>query len=145
MKEQAIRELKLLEVRRMAADSLRLRRRVLEADALGLADRDERTAATSQAWLCGRCDRLQQQEALLREQVTQTERVLASMPSRQRTVLEALYVHPRQNPIRWLQDTLYVSRTQVYRIREEALTRFSLLLGLDLVPGEAVQEDKSAV
>ena len=135
MKNQAIRELQLLEVRRMAADSLRLRRRVLEADALA-TDPAHPRAAEKEAFIRSRCERLQQQEALLREQVAQTERALAAMPPRQRTVLETLYAHPRQNAMGWLQDTLYVSRTQVYRIREEALTRLALLLGLDLVPGE---------
>ncbi len=138
MKEAAIRELKLLEVRRMAADSLRLRRRELEVDALapggyrydntpvmgGGSDPQERLINT-----IDRCDTLQKKETALREMVAQTERAISALLPRHRTVLDALYVHPKSNPITWLQAHLYLSRTQVYRVREEALTQFAMLMG----------------
>lgn len=139
MKEDAIRDLKLLEVRRIAADSLRLRRRELELDTMGPAGYTGRTAAvmggsgaTREEWLSDaidRCDAMRRREMVLRDLVAQTERALAVLSPRHRTVVEALYVHPRNNPIGWLQAELYLSRTQVYRIRDDALERFGLLMG----------------
>lgn len=139
MKEDAINDLKLLEVRRIAADSLRLRRREMEVDAMSISGygsdntpvmggggngQEQRLTAS-----IDRCDRLRRKEVALRDMVAQTERALAALSSRHRTVLEALYVHPRNSAIGWLQAELYLSRTQVYRVRDSALTQFGLLMG----------------
>lgn len=138
MKEDAIRELKLLEVRRVAADSLRLRRRELEVDTMlppGLACGSGAVmggGSRREEWLSDaidRCDAMHRREVVLRDLVAQTERALAALSPRHRTVLEALYVHPRNSAINWLQAELYLSRTQVYRVRDDALTRFGLLMG----------------
>ncbi len=122
--QRVVQELTLLRVRQYAADSLRLRRREIETDALRLVDEPPDRSAMAA------CARLRGQEEALRATVTHTERMLDALSLPQNTVLRALYVDEREGAVEWLQAQLHISRSQLYRVRDKALTRLGAMMGV---------------
>lgn len=137
-KSQAIDALKLLEVRRQAAESLRVRRLDMEEDAVSITsvccdktplkgggNRQQERMADS----IDRRDKLAKKEQSLRELVHNTEVCLASLGERERAVLDALYIHRRNSAVSWLEKHLHISRAEVYRTKDRALEEFAIRMG----------------
>lgn len=55
-----------------------------------------------------------------------TERGLSGLDERERLVLERFYVEPERNAVPRLSDELYVEKSQVYRIKDDALYKFTI-------------------
>lgn len=140
-KNEAIRELTLMEQRRLAAEGLRLRIRWLDNDAVSLAGGGGNSVPVKgggnrqEQRLCAFLDKkaeLEEEERGLREMVEHTERCLAGLPERERLVLECFYCRglERGSAVCKLERELYCSRSEVYRIRDRALVKMALMLGI---------------
>ncbi len=125
--QRVVRELTNIKVRRFAADSLRLRRRELETDALCLVS-GERIPEPSPIVACAH---LRQREEALRATVAHVERALDALPLPQNTILRAMYVDEREGAVAWLVANLHVSRSSLYRTRDRALTKLADMLGVE--------------
>ena len=84
--------------------------------------------------LCAYLDRkrkLEQEEKELRELVEHTKRALESLPARERAVLVAMYMRglDRGAAVRRLEETLYVCRASVYRVRDKGLASMAYRMG----------------
>ena len=139
-KKRAIDDLMLLEVRRQAAEGVRIRIRQLEADAVSLSAVSYSTIPTrgggnrQEQRLCAmmaKKERLERERDNLISIVEYTEACLARLPDRERAVLSAFYLNrlSRGEAVRKLERELYVSEATVYRIRERALTTLAMMMG----------------
>ena len=137
---RAAEDIRLLEVRKQAAHSLRARIRMVEADACSLG------SSTSSAvpvrgggnrqeqrviGMISRKEKLEKQERALRNMVIQTERALYKLPEQERALLLTFYGSGlrRGDAVRRLERQLHVSQATVYRLRDKALRSVAAMLG----------------
>ena len=129
-----------MEVREQAAAGIRLQMRELEKDVISVGGIDTAKAPikgggnAQERRLCQYLDRktkLEQRERELREMVEHTKRALESLPARERAVLVTMYMRnlDRGAAVRRLEETLYVCRATVYRIRDRALYLMAYRMG----------------
>jgi ArpU family phage transcriptional regulator len=55
-----------------------------------------------------------------------TERGLDGLDERERLVLERFYITPAKNAVPRLSEELFVEKSQVYRIKDDALYKFTI-------------------
>ena len=138
--ERALTDLEQLEQRRLAVDGLGVQIRQLEADAASLpgvrcdsvpvrggGNKQERRLCA----LVESKQKLEREQASLRELVAHTERALKSLPEKERITLTELYTKDkyRGEAVRELEERLHVGRSEVYRIKDQALRQFALRMG----------------
>jgi DNA-directed RNA polymerase specialized sigma subunit len=135
-----VKELQLLEQRRMAVKGYDIQIRQLDSDAESLSGRGygstpvrgggNRQEERLVRWL-DKKDKLVRERAGLAELVEHTEECLARLPERERAVLDAFYLSglPRYEAVKQLEAQLYCGRSEVYRIRERALIKMAAMLG----------------
>ena len=61
-----------------------------------------------------------------RRVVALVERGLAALSEPERAVLDVFYIHPRGEKLEYLRDELGYERSQVYRIKDEALYKYTV-------------------
>ena len=61
-----------------------------------------------------------------RRVVALVERGLAALSEPERAVLDAFYINPRGEKLEYLRDELGYERSQVYRIKDEALYKYTV-------------------
>lgn len=71
-------------------------------------------------------DRLKKNLKVVSALVVMTERGLACLDERQRAVLEGLFISSEYNRVDAVCEQLNIEQAQLYRIRKEALYRFTL-------------------
>ena len=133
--KEAVSELRRYRARRQSLDSMAERRAALEDAFRGI-----RSAAADATPVQGGANRMEdslinnivERERLYwtieatRRLVELTERGLAGLDERQRTVLEKFYIDRPPDHVDWLSEHLCVEKSQVYRVKDEALYQFTV-------------------
>ena len=137
---KTIRELQLLESRKMAIGAYNIQIKRLDNDIEALSGVSygstpvqgggNKTEARLARWL-DRKARLERERAALAELVEHTEECIGRLSEREQAVLTAFYLSdlPHGEAVRKLERELYVSEATVYRLREKALVKMAAMLG----------------
>ncbi len=136
-KARAIEELRLLPVRRQEAEALRTERRMIEADMTSISgmpmgsspvrgggNRQEKRLVD----LIAKCQQLEKRERAVRERVRMAEKALYGMKKQERTALIRRFVKQSAG-IRDLEQLLFISRSEVYRLLDRGLRDFAKRMG----------------
>ena len=130
--------LRNLESDRLAADGILLQIKQLESDMVTLSEMgyihaqgEKITPENRMRALIDEKARLVTREKVKREHVLHVERVMKSLPERQRTVLEVFYCSNYEpgEALRRLERQLNVEQAQIYNIRRRALRNFATRIG----------------
>ena len=78
------------------------------------------------AGLLDRRDKLRSNQKYVRTWLAGVERGLSVLDERERAVLDAFFIMRRENHVEYLCEQLHVERTTIYRIKDEALRKFTL-------------------
>ena len=70
-------------------------------------------------------DELKHNLRITRAEVRQVENALNSLSPEEKTVIEKFYINRPQNHVEWLCQELHIERTQVYRIKDQALIKMA--------------------
>lgn len=135
--KEAVSELRKYKARRQSLDSMAERRAALEDAFRGI-----RSAAADAAPVQGGANRMEdslinnivERERLYwtieatRWLVELTERGLAGLDERQRTVLEKFYIDRPPDHVDWLSEHLCYEKSRVYQLKDEALYQFTVAM-----------------
>lgn len=136
--ERTAKELKALESRRQAVKGIRVRIRMLETDVVGIGGFDhERPRVNESKGRSGRYgnmeerDELQRRERALQGWIEHMESSLAGMHPEDQRILREFYCtgKPAGEAVRVLEEALNMSRSDIYRKREGALSELAARLG----------------
>ena len=63
-----------------------------------------------------------------KREIALTEKGLAVLTEREYKIIDSFFIHRTRNHIQHLCDELYVSKTELYRIKDEALRKFTIAM-----------------
>ena len=133
-KNEAVNDLKNYNLRKRAIESLRDRIRLLEEQIKAVASPKvgERVMGGAkkpdEGWLNNitERERLSQSLYIAESMVELTERGLSTLEERERRVLEGFYVTPETDHVFKLCTELFLEKSTLYRLKNEALRKFTL-------------------
>ena len=133
-KQEAAEKLRKYEQMCLAVENLQAEIRRLEraAQGVGGGSRESgKSVTTREDWLIGNLARRQELEWNLEQTgrwLAVVDRGLTQLPEQDRLLLEGLFVRGKTGAVEDLCDRLGVEKSTLYRRRDEALRRFTLLL-----------------
>ena len=135
-KKEAENDLKNLEARRAAVENMAEKIEILEdkyVSMKGLSNDTPVMGGQSQMEFhlinnIVERERLKNNISVVRRLIEMTEKGLAGLDERQRMVLDGFFIHRASDYIDRLCSALYIEKSQLYRIKDEAIYRFTLTM-----------------
>lgn len=133
----SIQRLKDYEIRRQAIENIAEQIEILEErfTAIRSATTDGTPTPTNAnrreemlAYNISMRDELKNNLSLAKREIALTEKGLAACTEKERKILTSFFIHRTRNHIQQLCDELYVSKTELYRMKDDALRKFTIAM-----------------